>query len=176
MAAFFASLPLPPLSCLALAVFLASAGFSASTDFSDGLLSALASTFASALASTASTGLASSFWASAGLPSAFGAALAAFSLAASASALARASALAAASASALAFSSAAWAAAFSASAFWFSAATLALASAANSSEEGMVTARLRRRVSTFTPSTVLTSVFLRRMLMVPLLLPFFFCR
>ena len=73
-------------------------------------------------------------------------ALAAFSLAASASALARASAFAAASASALAFSSAACAAAFSASAFWFSAATLALASAANSSEEGMVTARLRRRV------------------------------
>ena len=172
MAAFFASLPLPPLSCLVFAGFLASAGFSASTDFSDGLLSALASTFASALASTASTGLASSFLASAGFPSAFGAALVAFSLAASASALARASAFAAASASALAFSSAA----FSASAFWFSAATFALAYAANSSEEGMVTARLRRRVSTFTPSTVLTSVFLRRMLMVPLLLPFFFCR
>ena len=64
--------------------------------------------FCFGLASTASTGLASSFWASAGLPSAFGAALAAFSLAASASALARASAFAAASASALAFSSSAW--------------------------------------------------------------------
>ena len=110
------------------------------------------------------------------------ASLAAFNLAASACALAFSSAaFSAAALSASAFS----AAAFSASALAASAAAAciltfsasALAVSVDISAEGITTARLRRRVSTFTPPTVLSSVLVRRTLMVPPpSLPFFFCR